>query len=137
MARRRWGGWIHRAGFTLFEATAALTIVGVVAVAALGAVGAGLRATERARRAIEASALATARLDFMGLLDDQELQVLPDTVAGGQFPPPLDEYTWKTTSEVISDKPGVYGVAITIDWPEGAYTMRTYLYRRPQLVSGP
>jgi hypothetical protein len=73
----------------------------------------------------------------MGLLTDQELQDLPDTVAKGQFPAPLDEYTWKTTSRVLSTPPGVYDVAVTIDWPNGAYTVHTYLYRRPPLASGP
>lgn len=124
-------------GFTLFEATAALTIVAVVAVAALGAVGGELHTAERARRALEVSALATARLDFMGLLTDQELQDLPDTVAKGHFPTPLDEYSWTTTSRVLATPPGVYDVVITIDWPNGAYTVRTCLYRRPPLASGP
>lgn len=137
MALERPGDRPLRRGFTLFEATAAMAIVGVVAVAALGAVGGELRTAERARRALEASALATARLDFMGLLTDQELQDLPDTVAKGQFAPPLDEYAWKTTSRVLSTPPGVYDVVITIDWPNGAYTVHTYLYRRPPLASGP
>jgi type II secretory pathway pseudopilin PulG len=137
MARERRGDRPLRRGFTVFEATAALAIVAVVAASALGAVGGELRTAERARRAIAASALATARLDFMGLLTDQELQDLPDTVAKGQFSAPLDEYTWKTTARVLSTPPGVYDVAITIDWPSGAYTVHTYLYRRPPLASGP
>jgi prepilin-type N-terminal cleavage/methylation domain-containing protein len=127
----------NRRGFTLFEATAALAIVGITSVAALSAVGAELRTAGRARRAIEAEALATSRLDFMSLLTDQELQALPDTVAKGQFAAPLSDYSWKTTSSALSDQAGVYNVAITIDWPNGAYTIRTYLYRRPPLASAP
>lgn len=126
-----------RRGFTLFEATAAIAIVGITSVAALSAVGGELRTTERARRAIEADALATARLDFVNLLTDQELQALPDTVAKGQFAPPLGDYSWKTTSGAVNDEPGVYDVAITIGWPTGAYTVRTYQYRRPPLASSP
>ncbi len=126
-----------RRGFTLFEATAALAIVGITSVAALSAVGAELRTTERARRAIEASALATSRLDFMALLSSDELQALPDTVAKGAIAPPLGDYSWRTTSSALSGQPGLYAVDITINWPNGAYTVRTYLYRQPPLATTP
>ncbi|MGH7669474.1 MAG: prepilin-type N-terminal cleavage/methylation domain-containing protein [Gemmatimonadaceae bacterium] len=124
-----------RRGFTLFEATAALAIVGITAVAALGAVGAELRTTARARRAIEAQALATSRLDFMALLSNQELQALPDTVAKGAFAAPLNDYTWKATSSALSATQGLYGVDLTINWPNGAYVVRTYMYRLPPLAA--
>ena len=58
----------------------AIAIVGITSVSALEAVGGDMRTAEKARRAIEAEALATSRLDFMELLTDRELQALPDTV---------------------------------------------------------
>ncbi|HEX3928132.1 MAG TPA: hypothetical protein VHW65_09035 [Gemmatimonadales bacterium] len=120
---------------TLFEAVAALTIVSITAVSALAAVGGELRTAERGRRAIEAEALATQRIDFMGLLTDQELQALPDTVKKGQFPAPLDEYSWETTSSAVSTQGGVYDIAIVVAWPGNSYTVRTWLYRRPPLAT--
>src|SRR5437763_10205127 len=99
-------------GITLFESVAALTIVGLVAISALEAVGAEMRTAERARRALETEALATQRIDMMDLLTDQELQAVPDSVAGGKFDAPLDEYRWQTTSSPVSDQPGVYNVAV-------------------------
>ena len=124
-----------RRGISLFEAVVSVAIVGLVAVSALETVGAQMRTAEKARRNTEAAALATARLDFMELLTDRELQALPDSVSEGTFAEPLDEYSWKTTSDPYSEQAGVYSVRLTIAWPTGSYAVKTYLYRRPPLVT--
>ena len=123
-----------RRGITLFESVAALTIVGLVAISAMETVGAEMRTAERARRALEVEALATQRLDAMDLLTDQELQVIPDSVAAGTFDAPLDEYSWTVESFVVAEQPGVYDVALTIAWENGSYPIRTKMYRRPRLL---
>ena len=122
-------------GISLFEAVVAIAIVGITSVAALEASAGEMRTAERARRALEVEALATSRLDFMELLNDRELQALPDSVQKGKFDPPLDEYTWKTTSAPLSEQAGVFDVRVTVDWPSGSYTVKTYLYRTPRLVT--
>lgn len=124
-----------RAGLSLLEAVAAVAIVGLTAVSALESVGGNMRTAEKAKRAAEAEALATSRLDFMDLLNDRELQALPDTVESGKFPAPLDEYSWKTSSTPLSEQAGVYDITITIQWATGAYSVHTYAYRRPPLVT--
>jgi type II secretory pathway pseudopilin PulG len=121
-------------GITLFESVAALTIVGLVAISALEAVGAEMRTAERARRALEVEALATQRLDAMELMTDQELQAVPDSIAAGQFDEPLDAYTWTVESAPVAEQPGVYDVALTINWENGSYPIRTKMYRRPRLI---
>ena len=125
----------NRAGITLLEAVAAIAIVGLTAVSALESVGGNMRTAEKAKRAMEAEALATSRLDFMELMNDRELQALPDTVEKGTFPVPLNEYSWKTTSTPVSEQAGVYDIRITVNWSTGSYTVRTYAYRRPPLVT--
>ncbi|MDB4917984.1 MAG: hypothetical protein JWM95_5628 [Gemmatimonadetes bacterium] len=120
-----------RRGITLFEAVAALAIIGVTSVSALAAVGAEMKTAERARRALEVEALATQRLDFLALMTDRELLDLPDSVSKGQFDKPLDGYKWTTTSAVRSEIGGVYDVTVTVTWPEGAYALHSALYRRP------
>lgn len=124
-----------RRGISLMEAVVAIAIVGMTAVGALEAVGGDMRTAERARRAEIVEALATSRLDFMTLMTDRELQSLPDSVAKGTFPEPLQEYSWTTTSEPYSDQPGVYTVHVTVHWASGTYTIPTYLYRRPIVVT--
>lgn len=121
-------------GITLFESVAALTIVGLVAISALEAVGAEMRTAERARRALEVEALATQRLDALELLNDQELQVIPDSVATGTFDAPMDEYSWTIESSPVADQPGVYDVSLDIIWENGSYPIRTKMYRRPRLL---
>jgi hypothetical protein len=107
----------------------------MTAVSALEAAGGDMRAAERSRRAIEAEALATSRLDFIDLLNDRELQALPDSVEKGKFDPPLDEYSWKTTSTPLADQAGVYTIHVTVDWPSGSYTLRSYAYRTPPFAT--
>lgn len=125
-----------RRGVTLFEAVAAVTIVGMTSISALAAVGAEFRTAERSRRALEAEALATNRLSMLDLLTDQELQSLPDSVAKGAFPEPLQGYSWTTTSAPVSAQPGVYDIHIAIGWKGGAYDVASYAYRRPIVISG-
>jgi type II secretory pathway pseudopilin PulG len=124
-----------RSGISLFEAVAALAIVGMTAVSALAAVGGDMRTAERARRALEVEALATQRLDFMALLNDSELQNLPDSVAKGRFDAPLDSYKWAASSAPVSSQSGVYDVRVKVEWSDGSYALRTYFYRRPPLVN--
>jgi type II secretory pathway pseudopilin PulG len=125
----------NRPGISLLEAVVAIAIVGMTAISALESVGGGMRTAERSRRAIEAEALATSRLEFMQLLSDQELRALPDSVEKGKFAAPLDEYTWTTTSRAYSDQAGVYDVRVTVGWAAGSYTLRTYEYRTPPLAT--
>ena len=124
-----------RRGISLLEAVAAVAVIGMTTVGALEAAGSDLRTAERARRALEAEALATARIDFMNLLYDTDLQALPDSVAKGVFAKPLDEYSWIATSKPFSDQAGVYDVRVTIKWANGEYTERTYMYRRPAIAT--
>lgn len=124
-----------RRGISLLEAVVAVAIVGITSVSALESVGAGMRAAEKARRATEAEALATSRMDLLEMLTDRELQALPDSVQKGTFPGRLEEYTWTTTSEPVSDQAGVYFVRVKVEWPTGSYAIRSYQYRLPPLVT--
>jgi type II secretory pathway pseudopilin PulG len=128
-----------RKGISLFEAVAAVTIVGITAVSALSAAGSEMRTAARARRAIEVEALATSRLDFLALMSDQQLQNLPDSVAKGTFDAPLDGYKWETTATPLATQAGVYDIRISVIWKEGtgdnSYYLRSYVYRRPPLAT--
>ncbi len=124
-----------RRGVSLFEAVAALAVVGMVAASALSAASGEMRTAERARRALEVEALATSRLDFLVLMNDQQLQNLPDSVAKGTFDPPLDKYTWTTSAAPLSSQAGVYDIRISVAWKEGSYALHSYIYRRPPLAT--
>ena len=125
----------RRPGITLFETVVALAIVGMTSVAAMTAVGAELRAAERARRALEAEALATQRTSLLDLLADDDLLALPDSVAQGRFEAPLDAYRWETTAAPVDSVAGVHDVSVRVTWADGAYELRTRAYRRPLVVT--
>ena len=126
-----------RRGVTLFEAVAAMAIVGIVSIAALEAAGAQMRAALRSRRAVEAASLAQQRLDWLDFLNEQQLRSLPDTVKEGTFTAPLDEYSWETEASPVSTQPGVYDVMVRVRWTkDDAFTLRTFVYRRPIISTG-
>lgn len=126
-----------RPGVTVFEAAAAMAIVGIVAISALEVVGSEMRTAERARRAVEAAALAEQRLDWLDFLNETQLRSMPDSVKAGQFAAPLDEYRWQTSAAPASTMAGVYDVTVRITWPDsGAFQVRTYVYRRPVIATG-
>ena len=125
----------NRNGITLFETVVALAIVSITAISALEAVAAQLRTAERARRALETEVLANARLDFLNLLTDQELQALPDSVKKGTFDPPLNEYAWETSATAVTGQAGVYDITLTITWPKNRYLVHSAQYRRPPVTT--
>ncbi len=128
-----------RQGISLFESVAGLTIVGMVAASALAATAREMRTAARARRAIEVEALATSRLDWMALTTDVQLQSLPDSIARGTFPEPLNEYKWRTEVEPVAQESGLYDVQVSVLWKDGdkdvSYAIRSRVYRRPVLTS--
>ena len=125
----------ERRGVTLFEAIAAMAIVGIVSVAALEAVGSQMRSAEQARRTVEASALAQQRLDWLDFLNEQQLRSLPDTVREGKFDAPLAEYAWTTTAAPVATQPGVFDVAVKVTWSDAAFELHSYVYRTPVLLA--
>jgi hypothetical protein len=125
-----------RRGVSLLEAIFALAIVVMTAIGALMAAGQEARTADRALRAHEAEALATERLAFLPLLQDRDLQNLPDTVGHGQFDWPLNEYSWETTSTTSPTLPGLYDIGVTIFWPGGSYSVSSAQYRRPVVSTG-
>ena len=125
-----------RVGISLLEAVVAIAIVGITSVSALEAVGGDLRTAERSRHAMEAQALATTRLDFLQLYGYNQIQALPDSVKRGTFAAPLDDYTWTTSAAPISDQPGLFDVRVAINWTDGSYAVKTYVFRSPPIFAG-
>lgn len=124
-----------RAGFTVLEAAIAVMIVGLAAVAVLSSFGTTLRTATRARQALEAEALATDRLSRATLLERDELQHLPDSVASGRFAAPFETYAWHTTARELRDEPGLFDIGVEISWAEGRYALPTRLYRPARPVT--
>ena len=127
-----------RRGVSLLEAVAALAIVGATSAGILATTGAGVRAAERARRAHEASALADETMARIALLSDEALRVLPDSLSGGTFAAPFDEYDWEASVQGDVQVAGLFTVAVSVQWEGGVHSTTTALYRRPVVrANGP
>jgi type II secretion system protein I len=117
-------------GMTLLEAVVALTIIALAGIAALATVGTELRGAERARRAIEAAALAEERMARVGLLAAPDLASLPDSMRAGTFPGRLADYGWTAASRSLPGERDTYAVTVAVTWPErGRYALETRWYR--------
>ena len=126
-----------RAGFTLLEATVAMTIVGIVGAGALAAFGADLRAADRARQMLPAVALAQDRMAILDLADAHTLRVLPDSMARGAFSRPLDGYTWRAAAREVRGEPSLIELSVRIEWPTGSYALLQRRYRPTSIAGAP
>jgi hypothetical protein len=59
-------------------------------------------------------------------------------VKEGTFEAPLEEYSWETTATPVSTQAGVYDVTVKVMWEkqDQEFKIRTYLYRRPMIMTG-
>lgn len=114
-----------RRGIVLLEAIAALLVIGLTSAAALELFGAHLRAASRASALVTAVALAQDRLTAVRLTDTERLLRLPDSLARGQFAPPLDAYRWHATVERARNE-ALFQIAVTVTWDGGSYVLATY-----------
>lgn len=126
---------MNRRGFSLFETLVALTVVALVASSAMKVIASGMSAAEQSQRAIEAQSLMSSRLEAVGLMTDDELRSVPDSMAQGVFDYPLNQYAW--TMQVYPDDryEGLYQIQLNIVGEDNLFTATTYAYRRPPVVS--
>jgi len=124
-----------RRGFTILEAVVALAIIGFAAVAAVEAVASELRAADRAVMAYTFAALAQDRLTAVAILEGDEVNVLPDSIARGAFLAPFDGFRWTTSASPTLGQHDMYDVTITVANERRDYTVVTRLYR-PRRTAG-
>jgi len=114
-----------RRGIVLLEAIAALLVIGLTSAAALELFGAHLRAARRASALVTAVALAQDRLTAIRLSDAERAFHLPDSLARGQFAPPLDAYRWHASADHARNE-ALLQLAVTVTWDGGSYALATY-----------
>jgi prepilin-type N-terminal cleavage/methylation domain-containing protein len=124
------------AGFTLAEAMVALVIVGAAVVPLLGAISRSVRAEADVGAAVEAVALAEARMGQLSVLplDSIPAYLQPRT---GVFPAPLTRYRWRALVRPRADAPAVLQAAVVVEWEGREYTLETYFHRPEMLPDAP
>lgn len=123
-------------GFTLAEAMVALVIVGAAVVPLLGAVSRSVRAEADVGAAVEAVALAEARMGQLSVLplDSVPAYLQPRT---GVFPAPFGHYRWRTLVRPRAGAPAVLQAAVVVEWDGRGYTLETYFHRPEMLPDAP
>jgi prepilin-type N-terminal cleavage/methylation domain-containing protein len=124
-----------RRGFTMLEAIVALSIVGLVCVGVLAAYGATLQADVVASARLPLSSLAVERLAALDA-SGSSLDMLPDSVARGNFAAPYGGVTWETTARRLGKVDGLYEVTVRVRERGSNYSLVTRRYRTPVRVAG-
>jgi type II secretory pathway pseudopilin PulG len=125
-----------RRGIVLLEAIAGLLVIGLTSAAAMELFGTHLRAARRASALVSAVALAQDRLAAIRLADAAQLPRLPDSLARGQYAPPLDGYRWRAMVVRVRAEP-LLQIGVTVEWDGGSYTLATYQSVPPTAESAP
>lgn len=121
------------AGFTLVEVLVAVVILGLSVVGWLAAYGSELRTMGRASEVTVATALAEERLETIRLLAAERLPDLPDSLAKGTFPEPLDGYRWEADARTMAGR-RLAELTLTVSWDGGFRELVTLV---PLPASGP
>lgn len=116
-------------GFTLLEAVVAVLIMGLIGATALEGLSAELRTAERARAALNATALAQYRLASLHLLDHETLILVPDSLRQGVFEPPFEAYRWDADVEPSDEADGLFDLHVNVSWEAGSFQLQTRVYR--------
>jgi type II secretory pathway pseudopilin PulG len=101
-------------GFVLLEAVVALAIISLFAIGLLSMVGAQVRGTDRATVLLLERALAEDRLMAAGMLDNEDLKDLPDSLAAGTFAEPFDDFTWTLKVTPVEDEYDLFTTDVLI-----------------------
>src|SRR5688572_657063 len=107
------GASVHE-GFVLLEAVVALAIISLFSIGLLSMVGAQVRGTDRATVLLLERALAEDRLMAAEMLDNEDLNDLPDSLAAGRFAEPFDEFSWTLKVEPVADEFDLFTTDVVI-----------------------
>src|SRR5262249_23125915 len=91
-------------GCVLMEAVVALAIISIFAIGLLSMVGAQVRAADRSKVLLLERALAEDRLMAVDMLDNEDMNDVPDSLAAGTFPEPFEDFTWSIKVDPVDDE---------------------------------
>jgi len=124
----------NRNGFVLIEAVVALAIIGLFAIALISTVGAQVRAADRANVLLVARALAQDRLAVIQFLDYEHLNELPDSIAGGVFSSPFEDFVWTAKVDVVDDEYDLFDATVTVEGRGYSYPLRRMIHRARPVI---
>ena len=103
-----------RRGFVLMEAVVALAIISLFAIGLLSMVGAQVRGADRSKVLLLERALAEDRLMAVQMLDNEDMNDVPDTLTAGTFAEPFQDFTWSIKVDPVDDEYDLFRADITV-----------------------
>ncbi len=105
----------RRPGFVLMEAVVALAIISLFAIGLLSMVGAQVRAADRSKVLLLERALAEDRLMAVQLLDNEDMNDVPDSLATGTFAEPFQDFTWSIKVDPVDDEYDLFRADVSVN----------------------
>jgi hypothetical protein len=96
------------------EAVVALAIIGLFAIGLLSMVGAQVRGADRSKVLLLERALAEDRLMAVQMLDNEDLNDVPDSLTAGTFPEPFQDFTWSIKVDSIGGEYDLFRADISV-----------------------
>lgn len=125
----------HEGGFLLIEAVVGLAILGLAVLAALSASTSQVRTADKASVLLVAESLAQDRMASVQMLGYDQLAALPDSLRGGTFPYPFDQYAWQTEAVPLEDEYDLFQLNVVVTGRGEVLPLETLVHRpRPAIV---
>jgi len=101
-------------GFVLMEAVVALAIISLFAIGLLSMVGAQVRGADRSKVLLLERALAEDRLMAVQMLDNEDMNDVPDSLTAGTFAEPFQDFTWSIKVDPVDDEYDLFRADVTV-----------------------
>ena len=126
---------LGRRGFVLMEAVVALAIIGLFAIGLLGMVGAQVRGADRSKVLLLVRALAEDRLMAVQMLDNEDMNDVPDSLATGTFAEPFQDFTWSIRVDSIGDEYDLFRAEISVTGRGYTLPLQTLIHQPRPLTT--
>src|SRR5262245_51803545 len=103
-----------QSGFVLMEAVVALAIISLFAIGLLSMLGAQVRAADRSKVLLLERALVEDRLMAVQMLDNEDLNDLPDSLAEGKFDEPFEDFGWTIQVDSVPNEYDLFEAKINV-----------------------
>ena len=126
---------VRRSGFVLMEAVVALAIISIFAIGLLSMVGAQVRAADRSKVLLLERALAEDRLMAVEMLDNEDMNDVPDSLAAGTFAEPFEDFTWSIKVDPVDDEYDLFRADVSIAGRGYTLPMQTLIHSPRQVTT--
>jgi hypothetical protein len=117
------------------EAVVALAIISIFAIGLLSMVGAQVRAADRSKVLLLERALAEDRLMAVQMLDNEDMNDVPDSLAAGTFSQPFEDFTWSIKVDPVDDEYDLFRADVSVTGRGYTLPLQTLIHAPRQVTT--